>query len=108
MQTSKLSKNQIFHSHINSIVAIIRQIRPSMTIFMWDNHFRALNHEELIINDHFLKQITPVVGWYDKDVYDELGPSLWDMYGKMFGGVWLASAFKGSAGMFPNRVINLK
>lgn len=72
-----------------------------MTILMWDNHFRDLNDEELKRNGQFSQQITPVVGWYDKDVYDELGPSLWDMYGKTFGGVWLASAFKGSAGRFP-------
>lgn len=79
-----------------------------MTILMWDNHLRDLNDEELMSKGHFAKQITPVVPWYDKDVYDELGPSLWDLYGKTFDGVWLASAFKGSAGRFSNILINLK
>ncbi|KAJ8934715.1 hypothetical protein NQ318_004499 [Aromia moschata] len=44
------------------------------------------------------KNIQPVVWRYTKDVYDELGPTLWDTYSQIFEKIWVASAFKGATG----------
>ncbi|CAG9773056.1 unnamed protein product [Ceutorhynchus assimilis] len=90
----QLTKNQLFVHHIQSVVNIIKRIKPSLKILAWDDHFRSLSKNEFELNSI----IKPVVWWYGKDVYDELGPSLWNVYSNVFEGVWVASAFKGTSG----------
>ncbi|KAG5886069.1 hypothetical protein JTB14_018928 [Gonioctena quinquepunctata] len=95
MTKHNLSKNLLFTEHVNSVVGIINRLSPKLRILMWDDQFRSLTENEMKL-DHLNKGIEPVVWKYTKDVYDELGPSLWDSYRNVFKKVWVASAFKGA------------
>ncbi|XP_044266884.1 hexosaminidase D-like [Tribolium madens] len=97
MNKFNLSKNMLFLEHINAITTRIRKKYPHIKILMWDDEFRSFSAKEL--KTGFLnKYIQPVVWKYSKDVYEELGPSLWEMYSEVFPKLWIASAFKGATG----------
>ncbi|EFA10268.1 Hexosaminidase D-like Protein [Tribolium castaneum] len=97
MNKFNLSKNMLFLEHINAITTRIRKKHPHLRILMWDDEFRSFSVKEL--KSGFLdKGVQPVVWKYSKDVYEELGPSLWEMYSEVFPKVWIASAFKGATG----------
>uniref|UniRef100_V5GYD2 beta-N-acetylhexosaminidase n=1 Tax=Anoplophora glabripennis TaxID=217634 RepID=V5GYD2_ANOGL len=92
-----LSKNLLFLEHINNIIDIINRRYPHIRILMWDDQIRSISLEDLK-KEHFIDNIEPVVWRYTKDVYEELGPTLWNSYNKVFTKVWAASAFKGATG----------
>ncbi|KAF7272012.1 hypothetical protein GWI33_015180 [Rhynchophorus ferrugineus] len=91
------TKSELYLGHIGSVIKMIKNIHPSMKILAWDDHFRLLNYTN-IMQSRLGSDFEPVVWQYRKDVYDELGPSLWNMYVKAFPNVWAASAFKGAIG----------
>ncbi|KAJ8932793.1 hypothetical protein NQ314_014497 [Rhamnusium bicolor] len=92
-----LSKNLLFLEHINNIIDVINRIYPHIRILMWDDQFRSINEEELK-KGHVNINVEPIIWKYTKDVYEELGPTLWDGYSQVFSKVWAASAFKGATG----------
>lgn len=91
------TKNQLFLEHINNVVSVINELFPHLKILMWDDQFRSLSQSELK-KVSLSNSIEPVVWKYTKEVYEDLGPSLWDNYSKKFRNVWAASAFKGAVG----------
>ncbi|KAJ3643986.1 hypothetical protein Zmor_026665 [Zophobas morio] len=97
MTKFNLSKNMLFLEHVNGITRRVHKKYPDLKILMWDDEFRSFSLKELKNGD--LRYIQPVVWKYSKDVYEELGPSLWDMYSDVFPNVWVASAFKGATGI---------
>lgn len=97
MLDNHLSKNQLYLEHVQSVIKIIRTKYPRLKILAWDDHFRTMKITE-IEKSHIPKNFEPVVWMYSQDVYDVLGPSLWDMYSKVFPDLWVASAFKGATG----------
>ncbi|CAH1230518.1 unnamed protein product [Diabrotica balteata] len=92
-----LSKNLLFIAHIKNVIRIVKHFNPHITVLMWDDEFRSFTDADLA-NSNFNNNVEPVIWKYTKDVYDELGPSLWDSYQKVFKNVWIASAFKGATG----------
>lgn len=97
MSKFNLSKSNLFFEHINAIAKYIHEKHPHLKILMWDDEFRSLTTKELK-EGRLTANIEPVVWKYARDVYEELGPSLWDMYSEVFPKVWAASAFKGATG----------
>ncbi|ENN81974.1 hypothetical protein YQE_01685, partial [Dendroctonus ponderosae] len=97
--TQKLKKNQLFLGHIHVVTAMIKRKRPSIQVLVWDDFFRTADPNE-IPADSVNASFQPVVWWYGKDVYDELGPSLWNLYSHIFPNLWLASAYKGAIGSY--------
>ncbi|KAJ8913624.1 hypothetical protein NQ315_013446 [Exocentrus adspersus] len=91
-----LSKHLLFLEHVSNVVAIINRMYPHLRVLMWDDQFRSISLKDL--KNRKLNNIEPVIWKYTKDVYEELGPSLWDNYNQVFTNVWIASAFKGATG----------
>lgn len=97
MLTNNLTKNQLYIKYVNAIAKILKKLYPNLNILIWDDQLRSFTEDELRYDD-FHKNVIPVIWKYTKDVYDDLGPSLWDNYKKVFTNVWIASAFKGATG----------
>ncbi|XP_023027530.1 hexosaminidase D [Leptinotarsa decemlineata] len=93
MSKNNISKNALFLMHVKNVVDMINTLFPKLKILMWDDQFRSLSEKEMKMINF---DIEPVVWKYTKDVYDELGPSLWGSYKKVFSKIWTASAFKGA------------
>lgn len=91
------SKNQLILKHITAVTKRIKSKYDYMRVLTWDDQFRSMSIEELK-QSHIAVFIEPVVWQYSKDVSEELGPSLWNMYQQVFPKVWIASAFKGATG----------
>ncbi|XP_057654809.1 hexosaminidase D-like isoform X2 [Diorhabda carinulata] len=97
MMKNNLSKNLLYAQYIKKIVGIIKRLYPNITVLMWDDQFRSFTNRDFSFSN-ISNYIEPVIWKYTKDVYDELGPSLWNSYEKHFKNVWIASAFKGATG----------
>lgn len=97
MMKNNLSKNRLYAQYIKNIVGIIKRLYPNITVLMWDDQFRSFTNRDFSYGN-ISNYIEPVIWKYTKDVYDELGPSLWNSYKKHFKKVWIASAFKGATG----------
>lgn len=97
MNKNDWSKNRLFLEHISAIVNGIHKKHPHLKILMWDDKFRSMSLEEL--NSSGIKSLVELVVWkYDRNVYEELGPNLWDTYASVFSKIWIASAYKGATG----------
>lgn len=97
LQNNQNSKNLLFLNHVKNITDIVKIMFPKLRILMWDNQLRSVSSTELIDTDLNI-QIEPVVWKYTNDIYEDLGPALWESYGKTFKNVWAGSAFKGTTG----------
>lgn len=100
------NKNMLFLDHVNSLSGLINEKFPYLRILVWDDEFRSISKHELK-KFHLHSSIEPVVWKYTKDVYDELGPSLWNVYADTFPKLWIASTFKGATGyiVFNSKII---
>lgn len=100
MQKYNFSKTALFLEHIGNVVELINKRYPNLRVLMWDDEFRSISPAELK-RSSLIRSVEPVVWKYTREVYEELGPSLWQSYSKAFKRVWAASAFKGATGNNP-------
>ncbi|CAG9857819.1 unnamed protein product [Phyllotreta striolata] len=97
MTTNSLDKNKLFITYINNLAKFIKKTYPQFTVLIWDDQLRSIT-PEVLKTDDFHQNVQPVVWKYTKDVFDDLGPSLWNSYRSAFTNLWIASAFKGASG----------
>lgn len=91
------SRNRLFLEHVLAVARRIKSRYNYLRVLMWDDQFRSMTLEELQRN-RVADVVEPVVWQYSGDVFEDLGPNLWDMYELVFPKVWIASAFKGATG----------
>lgn len=91
------SKSELFLKHILAVTKEIKNKYKYLRILMWDDEFRSMTIEQLQ-KSRIAEYIEPVVWKYTKEVFEDLGPSLWDTYKLIFPKIWIASAFKGATG----------
>lgn len=97
LRIRKESKNFLFLNHLKNVTSVLKIMYPKLRILMWDNQLRSMSTKE--IEENSLNTIIePIVLKYTDDLYDDLGPSLWENYGNTFSNVWAASAYKGTTG----------
>lgn len=97
LRIKKKSKNFLFLNHLKNVTSVLKIMYPKLRILMWDNQIRSIPTKDIEENGLNTK-IEPVVLKYTDDLYEDLGPSLWENFGKLFSNVWAASAFKGTIG----------
>ncbi|KAF5307656.1 hypothetical protein FQR65_LT06711 [Abscondita terminalis] len=95
--TNNLSSQQLFLKHVTTVIKEIRRKFPKLRILMWDDHFRAMTPEDLILSK-IGTLVEPVVWKYTSNVEESLHSTMWEMYAKVFPRLWVASAFKGATG----------
>lgn len=91
------SNSDLFLDYILTIVKEIKSKYKYLRILMWDDQFRSMNIKQ-IKSRKIANFIEPVVWKYTTEVYEDLGPSLWNMYEQIFPKIWIGSAFKGATG----------
>lgn len=97
IQRRQISKNILFLNHVKNVTDAVQKIFPKLRVLMWDNQIRSISLGELEKMD-LSPKIEPVVWKHTNDIYEDLGPTLWYTYGRIFKHVWSASAFKGTMG----------
>ncbi|XP_044754980.1 hexosaminidase D-like [Coccinella septempunctata] len=98
MKFQNITGEGLYLKHIENVRDFLRRKFPLLKILMWDDMLRNFSEEETV-NGFDKLGITPVVWQYETDVFNALGPSLWGQYSRQFKKVWIASAFKGAAGV---------
>lgn len=105
MFKQNLNKNMLFLDHVNTVAKIVNDKYPHLRLLVWDDELRSISRNELK-KTSLHHAVEPVVWKYTKDVYDELGPSLWNTYANTFPKLWVASTFKGATGLYLLQKIN--
>ena len=65
-----------------------------LLIFVWIVYFIFYFFQDSGVHE----LVEPVVWYYQHNVLQRIPPTVWETYGKLFPGVWVASAFKGATG----------
>uniref|UniRef100_A0A1B6CXU7 beta-N-acetylhexosaminidase n=1 Tax=Clastoptera arizonana TaxID=38151 RepID=A0A1B6CXU7_9HEMI len=102
MVKEKLTKQQLFLNHVTMLSRYIKEKYPYLTTLTWDDEFRKFSLQELI-DSGIGSLVEPVVWKYTPTIDMYLPEEMWDKYAKVFGNVWVASAFKGATG--PEKII---
>lgn len=97
MNMNGWTKQKLFLQHVSTVANAIKERHPNVRLLMWDDEFRKVRQEDLE-KWRIASLVEPVVWKYTRDVYAQLGSSLWDMYASVFPRLWIASAFKGATG----------
>lgn len=105
LQNNRNSKNLLFLNHLKNVTSVLKIMYPELRILMWDNQIRSMPMKE-IEEIGFNSNIEPVVLKYTNDIYEDLGPTLWENYGKTFKNVWASSAYKGTSGKYSGNFNN--
>ncbi|XP_045771790.1 hexosaminidase D-like [Maniola jurtina] len=95
--SSKFGKLCLYLEHIRDLAIFIKQLRPELTILLWDDMLRSTPAE--VLQYYKLGELVrPVVWDYNIKPHFHINPQLWENYKTLFPTVWAGSAFKGANG----------
>lgn len=90
-------QNQLFLSHIQTVVNFVKKKWPNLKVVIWDDMLRQIPLLDLQ-NSRLKSRVEPMVWVYAEDIYRFVTVQMWDKYATVFPTVWAASAFKGAFG----------
>ncbi|PVD29413.1 hypothetical protein C0Q70_08664 [Pomacea canaliculata] len=92
-----LTPGDLFLRHVTRLAKFIRSTYPHIKPLIWDDWIRNID-EKTIESSELNKVVEPVVWFYEHNIMDRIEQRVWEKYGQLFEGVWVASAFKGATG----------
>lgn len=86
--------------HLVQIATYVRKQLPNAKIMFWDDMLQGMNEDSLtkFKSKIELLQLTPMMWGYMEDVASYFQPQIYDKYGRIFGKIWIATAYKGASG----------
>lgn len=97
MASQRRSRGQVYLEHVFRVATYVKSRYPGLQPLIWDDIMRNIPYD-MLASSHIRNVIEPVVWFYQHNILDRITPDVWDIYGKLFPGVWVASAFKGATG----------
>ncbi|MCL4144018.1 UNVERIFIED_CONTAM: hypothetical protein GTU68_062600 [Idotea baltica] len=90
-----INKDDLFLRHS---VKVAQYIKTSYDVqpIMWDDKFRKIPLQS-IISSEIGKYVEVMVWQYNPGILANIGNEIWEKYGEVFNGIWVAGAFKGAA-----------
>ncbi|XP_077358123.1 hexosaminidase D isoform X2 [Festucalex cinctus] len=93
---------QLFLSHVTSVVKYIKEAWPHMTVIMWDDMMRNINPDVLKASG-IVGLVQPMLWDYTPNMDVQNTVSLLENYHSAgIQDMWAASSFKGSSGVYTN------
>ncbi|KAK7110239.1 hypothetical protein V1264_014149 [Littorina saxatilis] len=93
----RITPSKLFLNHVSRIARHIKKAFPLVKPLIWDDWLRNVPFDALV-DSGLGGLVEPVVWYYQHNVLDRIPESRWEIYGKLFPAVWVASAFKGATG----------
>lgn len=87
-----ISREEIYIHHITAVYQFIKSKRPNINILFWEDMIREWSAAKM----QKLHQLVPMVWAYRRNLDGAFPVNMWKNYKKVFGTVWIASAFKGA------------
>ncbi len=82
-----------------SVLNYIASKWPSLKVLIWDDMFREFSTDDLEELASSAESVIPVVWSYVDDLTDAFPSGMFERFGEVFDEIWIASSFKGSAGL---------
>ncbi|PVD29411.1 hypothetical protein C0Q70_08662 [Pomacea canaliculata] len=92
-----LTPENVFLRHVTRLAKFIRSTYPHIKPLIWDDWIRNIDEKTIELSE-LNKVVEPVVWCYENNIMDHIKRPVWEKYGQLFEGVWVASAFKGATG----------
>ncbi|XP_030840257.1 hexosaminidase D-like [Strongylocentrotus purpuratus] len=90
----------LFVSHAKAVLLYLKETYPHVRAIMWDDMLRNAKYD--FIKDSNLHELVDIMVWNYLDTSENFHrntpETVWQLYGKVFENVWIASAFKGAFG----------
>lgn len=94
LQLPGTSRDTLFLDHVKSVAQHV--VRAGVRPIMWDDMLRGMEPDS--VRRWNASQLVDLMVWsYTPNISKDLDAKIWDKYSQ-FGGVWVASAFKGATG----------
>ncbi|XP_068161990.1 hexosaminidase D [Antennarius striatus] len=91
---------QLFLSHVTKVAKAIKEAWPHMTIIMWDDMMRGMNHD-VLKGSGLVGLVQPMLWDYNPNLDVEKTVSLLEKYCSAgMSDLWVASSFKGSTSVY--------
>ncbi|KAL5022912.1 hypothetical protein ScPMuIL_002067 [Solemya velum] len=92
-----ITKDEIFLKHVTKVAEYVKTL--GLKAIIWDDMMRKMD-EGVIQAAGIGDVVQPMVWCYVPRPMSKLPREIWGKYGRIFGNVWVASAFKGATGSF--------
>ncbi|MPC08063.1 hexosaminidase D-like [Portunus trituberculatus] len=91
----QFGKSDLFLHHVRSVAKYVKENYDVQPI-MWDDEFRKIPLKAM--EDSKVGEVLEIMVWkYSSGIMVDLRSDIWEKYSTVFGGIWVASAFKGAA-----------
>ena len=94
-----MTRESLFLTHIIKVINYISSEWPSVRVLLWDDMFRDFSICDLEELGSSADCVIPVVWSYVDNLMDVFPKGMFEKFGEVFEEIWIASSFKGSAGM---------
>ena len=84
---------------MRQVIHFISSKWPSLRVLLWDDMFRGFSLCDLEELASTAECVIPVVWSYIDNLADVFPKGMFEKFGEAFEEVWIASSFKGSAGI---------
>ena len=84
---------------MRKVIDFVSSKWPSLKILLWDDMFREFSLCDLEELASAAECVIPVVWSYVDNLTDIFPKHMFEKFGEAFEEIWIASSFKGSAGM---------
>ena len=95
-----MSKEKLYLTHMVRLMNYINCKWPTLRLLLWDDMFREFSTCDLEELASSADCVIPVVWSYVDNLSDVFPSGMFERFGDVFDEIWIASSFKGSAGMF--------
>jgi hexosaminidase len=85
---------------MTKIASYVRSKLPETKIFFWDDMIQNMGESILVSFSSELKkhEMVPMMWGYMEDVRSYFQPHIYEKYGRIFGSIWIATAYTGAIG----------
>ena len=94
-----ISKEKLYLTHMIKVINFISNKWPSLRVLLWDDMFREFSLCDLEELAASADCVIPVVWSYVDDLTNVFPKGMLEKFGEVFEEIWIASSFKGSAGI---------
>jgi len=85
---------------MTKIASYIRSKLPGVKILFWDDMVQNMDENVFLpfVNELKKHELEPMMWGYMEDVRSYFQPHIYEKYGRIFGSIWIATAYKGASG----------
>lgn len=90
------TNHRLYLQHVVDVARFVKRTQSQVNVIIWDDMIRSVDVEDLL-ESGVQSLVEPMIWNYCSPL--QLPEGIWDRFSKVFGSIWIASAFKGATGV---------